>query len=177
MLVLGGSLNINRTKSSFSLLPLCLIGGSTLAFAQDGAKLVTEKWRPQNGIYAVMGKDFTERCKSGDFSVELGENNVTGDEWSCDVKGITDIGPKAIRLDMSCTDDNLEPENPDHRKDPAEPIFRETMTFRKIDDKSVYIRKSQNGKTNFPETKAGYCPPSAQRAYRESKTKEQVKER
>lgn len=84
-LVRRRSLKINRTKPSFSLLTLvCLIIGTTLAFAQDSAKLSTGKWRPKNGIYAVTGKDFAERCKSGDFSVELGEKNVTGDEWSCD---------------------------------------------------------------------------------------------
>lgn len=72
---------------------------------------------------------------------------------------------------MSCTDDNLQPENPDHGADPAEPLFKETMTFRKLDDRFVYIRKSQNGKTNFPETEVGYCPPIAQRAYRDARAK------
>ena len=59
----------------------CSLYASTPAPAQDPAKpasatVATE----ENGIYAVMGKDFAERCNSGDFSVELGEKKVTGDE-------------------------------------------------------------------------------------------------
>jgi hypothetical protein len=81
--------------------------------AQDNTKLATEKWRPTDGIYALSGKDFTERCENlGDFSVELREKAITGDEWSCKVIKLTDTGSGAIRLDMSCSDVNLEAEMP-----------------------------------------------------------------
>jgi hypothetical protein len=149
----------------------CLIA-STSTRAEDIAKSAIEKWRPKNGIYAVTGKDFTERCENlGDFSVELGENTITGDEWSCDLKKITDTGFGAIRLGLNCSDVNLEAGIPKPSPDSGEMRFEETMTFRKIDEKSLFIRKSQNGKSNFPETRVAYCPPKAQRAYLESKAK------
>jgi hypothetical protein len=56
---------------------------SASTHAQDTTKPAIEKWRPKDGIYAVTGKGFTERCENlGDFSVELGEKTITGDEWS-----------------------------------------------------------------------------------------------
>lgn len=173
-MVRRASLDINRNKLWFSFVAIACIGGPTLALAQDAAKPAAEKWRPKNGIYAVTGKAFAERCKSGDFSVELGEKEIIGDEWSCDVTKLTDTGPDAIRLDLSCSDENLSADLPDHPADPAEPKFKETMTFRKVDEKSLFIRKSQNGKINFPESKVAYCPPNAQRAYRETKANEKA---
>ena len=149
----------------------CLIASASTQ-AQDAAKPAAEKWRPKNGVYALAGKGFAERCEnSGDFSVELGEKNVAGDEWSCAIKKLTDIGPNAIRLDLTCSDENLEAVIPKPDPNSEELQFKETMTFRKIDDKLLFIRKSQNGKTDFPESRVAYCPPKAQRAYIASKKK------
>ena len=145
---------------------------SASTHAQDTTKPAIEKWRPKDGIYAVTGKDFTERCENlGDFSVELGEKTITGDEWSCDVKKIT-TGFGAIRLDLNCSDVNLEAGIPKPSPDSGEMRFEETMTFRKVYEKSLFIRKSQDGKSNFSETRVAYCPPKAQRAYLESKAAE-----
>ena len=149
-----------------------LIGAPAPALAEDSTKSTSEKWRPKDGIYANTGKDFAERCNNlGDFSVELGEKHVTGDEWSCEVKRLTDTGPNAVRLDLSCSDENLEASIPKPSADSGEMQFKETMTFRKIDEKSLFIRKSQSGKINFPESRVAYCPPRAQQAYTESKKK------
>lgn len=170
-------MDMNRSNLCLSIATLiCLAGESAFAFAQDGTKPTIEKWRPKNGIYASVGKNFAEQCDNlGDFSVELGKKNITGDEWMCDVTKITDTGPGAIRLELSCSDVNLSAEIPNRPADPAEPLFKETMTFRNVDEKSLLIRKSQNGKSNFPETRVAYCPLKAQRAYLESKAKEKAK--
>jgi hypothetical protein len=87
-------------------------------------------------------------------------------------KKITDTGFGAIRLGLNCSDVNLEAGIPKPSPDSGEMRFEETMTFRKIDEKSLFIRKSQNGKSNFPDTRVAYCPPKEQRAYLESKATE-----
>ena len=89
---------VRKRWSRYSLLlwtlaSTCLIASAS-THAQDTAKPVIEKWRPKNGVYAVTGKGFTERCDNlGDFSVELGEKTITGDEWSCDVKKSPTVDP------------------------------------------------------------------------------------
>src|ERR1700730_5584280 len=168
------SLHINHRNRSSLIFPAaafaCLVGISMPTLAQDGTKPSIEKWRPKNGLYADFGKGFSEQCKNlGDFAVELGEKTITGDEWICDVTKLTDTGPGAIRLDLSCSDINLSADLPNHGLDPAEPLFQEIMTFRKIDEKSLFVRKSQNGKFDSPESRVAFCPPKAQRAYIESK--------
>lgn len=173
-------MEIKRHKRHIGTLSALMLGwmiGTVMpTAAQDNTKPTPEKWRPKNGIYAGFDKSFTERCKNlGDYSVELGEKKIVGDEWSCDVIKLTDTGPGAIRLDLSCIDENLQAEIPNHGPDPGEPQFKETMTFRKVDETSLLMRKSQNGKTNFPETRDSYCPPKDQRAYRESKANEKAK--
>ena len=163
---------IYRAYAQSALVLAYAFGTVAPTLAQDAAPPTTAKWRPKNGIYALSGKDFAKRCEtSSDFSVDLVEKRITGDEWSCEVKKLTDTGPNAVRFDLSCSDENLEAAIPNPNPDSDEMKFAETMTFRKIDEKSVFIRKSQNGKINFPESKVGYCPPKAQRAYLEDKAK------
>jgi hypothetical protein len=145
---------------------------STSTHAQDTAKQEIERWRPKNGIYAITDKDFAKRCENlGDFSVALNEKIITGDEWNCEVTQLTDTGPAAIRLNMSCSDVNLESAISKPDPNSKEMRFEETMTFRKADGKILFIRKSQNGKINFPETRVAYCPPKAQQAYLQLKAK------
>jgi hypothetical protein len=69
---------------------------------------------------------------------------------------------------MTCDDYNLaeflypKDPNPDERK------FKETMLLRKIDGKSMLVRKTVNGKFKDPDWRASYCPEDAQRIYNEA---------
>ena len=87
-------------------------------------------------------------------------------------KKIADSGSGAIQLDLNCSDVNLEAGVPKPGPNSGEIRFVETMTFRKVDEKSLFIRKSQNEKSNFPETRVAYCPPKVQRGYLKSKAAE-----
>jgi len=126
----------------------------------------TEKWRPKEGTYAEPGVNFGLRCgEFGDFIIELNEKSISGNEWSCKITKLTETAPGAIRLDMTCYDYNLA----EFIKDPnPEKEFREIMLLRKIDGKSVFVRKTQNGKFKGPDWRASYCPEEAQRMHTEA---------
>ena len=142
----------------------------TSATSQESVKPEVEKWRPKDGVYARSGKDFIERCGNfGDFVVELGKKTITGDEWICDVIKIMDDRPGAIRLDLNCSDVNLEAQIPKPNPGSEEIRFEEFMTLRKSSDNSLLMRKTENGKYKWLEFRAEYCPAKAQRAYIESK--------
>jgi hypothetical protein len=147
----------------------CLLGTATLALAQDGAKH-PEKWRPKDGTYAGPGKDFDRQCgEFGDVIVELTEKKVSGNEWSCDVTKLSDTAPGVIRLEMSCDDYNLglaiNDPNPYDRK------FKEIMLLKKLDEMTIFVRKTSNGKFAYPRWRASYCPEEAQRMYIEAKAR------
>jgi hypothetical protein len=144
--------------------------GPTLA--QDAAQPATAKWRPKEGTYASPGKGFAEACgEFGDLNVELREKSVSGHEWGCKVGKLTDTGPGAIRLDMTCSDLNLT----EFLKRPEEAEFKEVLLLKKIDDKSMSARKTLDGKFKDPEWKAVYCPKEAQQMYRDTTAKNQAK--
>src|SRR5882757_1342657 len=85
---------------------LTLLSGGALA--QDSTKATSEKWRPKEGTYAEPGTDFSLRCgEFGDFIGDLTHNSISGSEWSCKIRKLTDTAPGAIRLDMTCSDYNL----------------------------------------------------------------------
>jgi hypothetical protein len=86
----------------------CFMGVSAPAVAQDGAKQAMEKWRPENGTYAIQSEDLIKRCReSGDLDIELGERSIRGNEWNCKITKLADTAPGVIRLDMTCDDYNL----------------------------------------------------------------------
>jgi hypothetical protein len=62
---------------------------------------------------------------------------------------------------MTCSDYNLaefiNDPNPEERK------FKEIMRLRKIDQTSIFVRKTENGKFNGPDWRASYCPEEQQR--------------
>lgn len=145
------------------------------ALAQEIAKPTAEKWRPKNGTYAAAGSDFDKRCREfGDFSVELGEKSVGGNEWSCHIAKLGDMAPDAIRLDMTCRDYNLA----DFIGDPnPERIFKEFMLLKKANETTILVRKTQNGKFKDSYGKASYCPAEAQRLYTEAKARDKAEAR
>jgi len=158
-------------QAAFTLAWLLIAGTPT--FAQNIAKPATEQWRPKEGTYADPGADFSLRCgEFGDFIVELTHNSISGSEWSCKITKLTDTAPGAIRLDMICNDYNLaefiNDPNPYERK------FKEIMLLRKLDAKSIFVRKTVNGKFKDPYGRASYCPDEAQRMYTEAMARDEA---
>jgi hypothetical protein len=149
-------------RAAFALVWLSC--ATTSILAQDSAKTTTEKWRPKDGVYASPGKDFVASCgESAYLGIELTKKRVGGNEWGCDITEITDTAPGAVRLDMSCNYYNLglyiKDPNPYERK------FREIMLLSKIDAKTLFVRKTSNGKFRDPRWRASYCPDEQQRIH------------
>lgn len=163
---------IYRTYAQSALALACAFVVVTPTLAQDAALPVTAKWRPKDGTYASPGKWFAGVCgEFGDLNVELHEKGISGHEWGCKVRKLTDTGPGAIRIDMTCNDYNLA----EDLKKPEETEFKEVMLLKKIDDKSMLARKTVDGKFKDPEWKAVYCPKEAQQMYRDSTAENQAK--
>lgn len=151
----------------------CLTGASASALAQDQTKPSAEKWRPKDGIYAAPDKDFIRQCRdSADVVVSLSEKTISGNEWSCKVTKLSDTAPGAIRMDMTCNDYNLAEDI--HDPKPEERQFREVMLLRKIDEKSMLVRKTLNGKFRGPDWRTVYCPEDAQRLFNEASAHNQA---
>ncbi len=145
----------------------------TLAQAQDASKSAVQgKWRPKDGLYASPGKGFAGICQeSGDLIVGLRENDISGHEWSCRVRKLTDIAASAIRIDITCSDYNLA----EDLKKSEDTEFKEVMVLKKVDDKSMLVRKTVDGKFKDPEWKAVYCPKVAQQMYRDTTAENRAK--
>jgi hypothetical protein len=140
--------------------------------ARDAAPSNAPKWRPKAGTYANPGKGFAETCgEFGDLTVELRDKSVSGHEWSCKVGKLTDTGPGAIRVDMTCFDYNLA----EDLKKPEDTEFKEVMLLKKMDGTSMLVRKTVDGKFKDPEWKAVYCPQDAQQMYRDATAENQTK--
>lgn len=117
-------------------------------------------------------KGFAEACgEFGDLNVELHDKSISGHEWGCKVRKLTDTGPSAIRLDMTCSDYNLA----EDVTKPEDTKFREVVLLKKIDDKSMLVRKTLDGKFRDPEWKAVYGSREAQQMYRESTADNKVR--
>jgi hypothetical protein len=150
------------TQSSFAL--ICWLA-AVPTLAQDTAPSTAQKWRPKEGTYAAPGKGFAETCgEFGDLDIELREKSVSGHEWECKVRKLTDTGQNAIRLDMTFSDLNLA----ENLKRPEETEFKEVVLRKKINDKSMLVRKTLDGKFKGPEWKAVYCPKDAQQMHRDA---------
>lgn len=154
----------NRYGLFSILIFTCMTSAPMQALAQD-AKLAIEKWRPREGTYASPGKGFAETCgEFGDLAIALREKSVSGHEWGCKIGKLTDIGPGAIKIEMTCSDYNLA----EDLKKPEETEFEEVILLKKIDGKSMSVRKTIDGKFKDPEWRAVYCPTDAQRMYVEA---------
>lgn len=133
------------------------------AFAQDTAKTASEKWRPKDGVYGSPRKDPNSLCRENEgVLISLAKKRVSISESSCDITGVSDTSPGAIRLDMTCTDVNLAislyPRDP-HAEDRE---LKELMLLDKIDEKTMFIRMTSNGKFHGPRSRISYCPDEQQ---------------
>jgi hypothetical protein len=152
-------------RAAFAIMGMLVTG--LPAIAQDAAAPATPKWRPTDGLYAAPGAQFNASCgEYGDVIVDLAGKEISGNEWSCKVVKLTGSAPGAIWLNMICDDYNLAESLGD--RDPNFRKFREVMLLRRIDEKSVFVRKTLNGKFEGPEYRAAYCPQEWQRTYVEN---------
>lgn len=169
-------MNLNQMR--YLALPIavaliCAVVGGTSALAQqDAVKSSTQKWRPKNGMYGPPGKDFGSQCSDGGYFIELDENEISGSEWRCEITKLTDTGPSAIKLNMTCDNYNLA----EDLKLPESTRFKEVLLLRKIDDSTVFARQTTNGK--FARDAGGrlaYCPDDAQRTHRKAREENRAK--
>jgi len=152
----------------------CAAIGDTRVFAQqDAVKSSTQKWRPKNGIYESPGKDFGQKCReTTDYVIELDEKRISGYEWGCDVTKLTDTGPSAIKLNMTCDNYNLAGD----LKLPESTRFKEVLLLRKVDDDTIFARQTTNGKfARDAGERLAYCPEDAQRTYRKESEEDRAK--
>lgn len=164
--------NENRCHRTFSLAAvgtLLLLGAVAPAIAQQGtAAIPAAKWRPKDGTYGTPSADFKSHCADfGDLIVDLVENSIGGNEWGCDVTRLTDTAPGTIRIDMTCHDYNLAEDLDPKDPAPENRKFKEVMYLKKVDDKSMIVRKSSNGKLDGAG-RVDYCPAHEQRIYIEA---------
>jgi len=130
-------------------------------------------WRPQNGIYAIPGANFEDRClKSGDAIIDIDERSISIGPDRCSVTFVRNE-PNAIRLFASCGQEpNAQVSNGKTGEDgsiPASPSS-ETIILKKIND-IVFMQKSRNGNFTDPGAKLSYCGQDAQRKYTEQKAR------
>ena len=125
----------------------------------DKTKTVADKWRPLEGTYAEPGTEFNFRCgEYGDIQINLAENAFSGSEVFCKVVKLTDNAPASIKLDAICRD----------AQDDAKPR-KEIILLKKIDEKIIFVRATQDGKFSDPGYRIVYCPEEQQRMYEEGK--------
>jgi hypothetical protein len=109
------------------------------------------------------------------FYIDLAERSIGGNEWSCEVKRLTDTARASIRLDMNCYDLNLAESLNRPDKNPEDRTFKEVMILERISDHATSVRKTLNGKFRGPAWQADYCPDEAQRAHDEADARARAK--
>jgi hypothetical protein len=157
-------LNCDQKRSSSATLPIyilaCLVFATAPAFPEGSAAPLAEKWRPKNGTYAEPGTRFNARCgKFGDTQIEWAKKSINGGEEGCEIDKVSDTAPGSIKLDVLCT--NSDTETP----------YREIILLKRVNDKTIFIRETQNGKFARDGGQMTYCPESAQRLYVDSEKK------
>jgi len=149
----------------------CLLAGATAAcFAQESTKGTPDGWRPKDGLYASPGKNFDSWCREyGDLNIQLSEKSISGHEWGCEINRLSETAADAIKLDMTCHDLNLEESLRKPDQDLEYRSFKEVIFLKRINNKTLSVRKTLNGKFKGPSWQADYCPDDAQRIYSENK--------
>lgn len=150
----------------------CLLAGATSCYAQQVADVTIGKWRPKDGLYASPDKDFEMQCgEYGDVVIGLKERSVSGHEWGCKIDKLTQRASSVLQLNMTCNDLNLAL----HLKKPEGTLFKEVMLLKRIDERSVSVRRTLNGKFEDSAWRADYCPDEAQRMYAEAAASERAR--
>lgn len=106
-------------------------------------------WRPKPGVYATPGNDFSERClQPGNTIIDLDQRSVASGSDKCGVTSIRD-NPDNIQVFVACNT----------------PPSPETVILKRIDDKTLLLRKSSNKEFKDDGGPLAYCPEAAQRIH------------
>ena len=77
-----------------------LMGAAAPAFAQDGTKSMTDKWRPKDGIYAAPDEDIIRQCRdSVGVIVSLSEKRSVATNGAAKSPDLP--GPHRVRSDWT----------------------------------------------------------------------------
>lgn len=149
-----------------SALIIALITAAMPAVAQEVVEPIAHAkpatWRPKDGIYAYLGKDFEIRCRDfGELTIAFARRTIMGNEVSCKITNLTSVTPATLKLDLLCLDYNLAA----HLKEPDEREFKEVMLLKKINEATLSVQKTINGEFTDPSAQAIYCPNQTQRNY------------
>ncbi|QOG18597.1 hypothetical protein [Bradyrhizobium sp. SEMIA] len=142
-----------------AMLVLTLATFASAALAQDRSAPAFDKWRPKAGVYAEPGKNFQSSCdESGSLTIDLGEKSVSGYEWGCDVKRITDLGPDSLKVEMVCDDynlaQNLNPRDPNWENRQ----FNEVMLIKRLDETTISRSEELERKAQGSSLACGLLP-------------------
>jgi hypothetical protein len=152
---------MKRFASLLTLATLLLPCAGLPLHAQEGPKTVSGKWRPKDGTYAKPGPEFGARCgEYGDMQVDWNSNFISGGEEGCKIVKLSDTAPGSIRLDTVC-----------HSAEREGHPYKEITLLKKIDEKTIFVRETQDGKFRRPGGPMAYCPDDAQSLYSASKKK------
>lgn len=110
---------------------------------------IQHPWRPKPGVYATPGNDFSERClQPGNTIVDLDQRSISSGTDKCGVTSIRD-NPDNIQVFVACNT----------------PPSPETVILKRIDDKTLLLRKSSNKEFRDDGSPLAYCPEAAQRIH------------
>ena len=98
-------------------------------------------------------------------------DSPAGTSGGCDITKITDTAPNAFKLDLACHDINM-PATEDNPH-PEERPYKEIMLLNRIDERSMFVRKSTGGILG-DTWRAEYCPKTAKRVITGRQAKERV---
>lgn len=174
----NGFVKLNRMKrfaSSLTLGSLLLSGVGLSLHAQERPKSASGKWRPKDGVYAKPGINFQSSCdERDDITIDLGGKSVDGYEWGCKVKKLVDLAPDSLKVEMTCSDynlaQNLNPRDPNWENRQ----FNEVMLIKRLNETTISVQKSLNGKLKSPPWREAYCPLETQRALAEAELRAKV---
>ena len=130
-------------------------------------------WHPQNGIYAIPGTNFEDRClDSGDAIIDLDERSVSIGADRCSVTFIRNE-PNAVRLFTTCGQRANARDSTERTGDADQVVAApssETIVLKKSGN-SVLMQRSKNGDFTEPGATLSYCGQDAQRKYAEQKNR------
>jgi hypothetical protein len=143
------------------------------------AGIQPEPWLPRDGVYASAGADFEDRClKSADTVIDLAGKNISSGTDRCEIFSRIDPGPGDSLMTVTCN------ETPSTKREivvkyidkwpMVGPPGFEIMKLERIDDNTISLQKTHDGKSSEPARQVTYCNNEAQRAYLEAKERDKA---
>jgi hypothetical protein len=130
-------------------------------------------WRPRDGVYAIPGTDFDDRCmKSGDAVIGLAELLVSTGASRCEASKLEDSTEASIKLEARC---DVKPgqtgQVPVSKNGEIVfvPVGQEKIIIANSGNQTVTLQRSRHGEFSGLGQLLAYCPDPSQRAYLESK--------